>query len=47
MHDKQNIKQPISFAEMEALALENEEVNKALAEYELNKSTGDVQRVDK
>jgi hypothetical protein len=46
MHDKQNIKQPISYAEMEALVLENEEVHKALAHYELNKSTGEVQRVD-
>jgi hypothetical protein len=47
MQDKQKTGDHISYEEMEALVLENEQVYKALAEYELNKSTGDVQRVDK
>ena len=44
--NKQKPKKPLTHEEFVDLMLENEEVYKALAEYELNKSTGAVQRVD-
>ncbi len=44
--NKQKPKKPLMHEELVDLMLENEEVYKALAEYELNKSTGAVQRVD-
>ena len=37
---------PLTLDEIEDLMSQNEEVHKALAEYELNKSTGAVQRVN-
>lgn len=43
---KQKPQKPLTHEELVDLMLENEEVYKALAEYELNKSTGAVQRVD-
>ena len=42
----QKPQKPLTHEELVDLMLENEEVYKALAEYELNKSTGAVQRVD-
>lgn len=37
--------QPLTHEEFVDIMLQNEEVHKALAEYELNKSTGEVQVV--
>ena len=44
--NKQKPQKPLTHEELVDLMLENEEVYKALAEYELNKSTGAVQRVN-
>jgi hypothetical protein len=44
--NKQKPQKPLTHEGLVDLMLENEEVYKALAEYELNKSTGAVQRVD-
>jgi len=43
--NKQKPQKPLTHEELVDLMLENEEVYKALAEYELNKSTGEVQVV--
>lgn len=43
---KKQKREPLTHEEFVDLMLRNEEVYKALAEYELNKSTGEVQRVD-
>lgn len=44
--DKPQPRKPLTHDELVKVMLQNEEVYKALAEYELNKSTGEVQRVD-
>ena len=44
--DKPQPRKPLTHDELVEVMLQNEEVYKALAEYELNKSTGQVQRVD-
>ena len=43
---KKQKREPLTHEEFVEVMLQNEEVYKALAEYELNKSTGEVQRVD-
>jgi len=44
--DKPQPRKPLTHDELVEVMLQNEKVYKALAEYELNKSTGEVQRVD-
>ena len=45
IENKQKPQKPLTHEEFVDLMLENKEVQKALAEYELNKSTGEVQVV--